>query len=129
MRSTSVGGVAKELVTADEGLLIYELVLRCFLAPEEFGDADGVSTAVESGNVVISDVVINTAPSSSSSSSSSSASPPSFPGTHPSSSSSSSEPSSEEENKEEEKPKDERPTQKLHWISPKIDGRIRIIGK
>lgn len=36
LHATSSGGTAREIVAADEGLQIYELILRFFKAPEEF---------------------------------------------------------------------------------------------
>ena len=38
LHTTSAGGTAREIVAADEGLQIYELILRFFIAPNEFGE-------------------------------------------------------------------------------------------
>ena len=70
--ATSAGGMAKEIVSADDGLRIYELVLRYFTAPEEFA-AD--ISAVNPGTCRYlpgSNAVTARSPSLSSSSSSSS---------------------------------------------------------
>lgn len=44
--ATSAGGTAKEIVPADGGLQVFELILRFFKAPEEFAGADVIISKI-----------------------------------------------------------------------------------
>lgn len=146
LMGTPFGGTAELLVAADEGLEIYELILRYFLAPEEFAGADGIEPLDWNVTTVL--------PSSSSTSTSHGLTTPSSESSHPSEaeveeeaemgagpeahslsspapakdasevlgpclSSTSSEEATTEEKEDEGK--------NLRWISPKVDGRIQIL--
>ena len=151
--ATSAGGTAEEIVPADDGLRIYELVLRFFTMPEEFADIFTVNFDSYSEMEVSGSWSNNSAASASSSSNLSSlstltaCSPSITPSSSPRSvfSSESSEVSEalsstpvtptndgfEElkgfECSSEEDFKDE--WLNMPWIMPKVEGRIRIINK
>lgn len=153
--ATSAGGAAKEIVPADDGLRIYELVLRFFTTPEDFTDILTVNSGT-CGDLETSDCSSDVTTASSSPSSNllpsistlSACSPSISPSSSPRStvSSGSSEMSetlslstpatptndgfaglglcecSPEKNFEDE-------WLDLPWISPKVEGRIRIIDE
>lgn len=153
--ATSAGGAAKEIVSADDGLRIYELVLRFFTAPEDFADI----SAVDSGTCddmgpsdSSSNVTIAPSPSSSTHlsliSTSAAYSPPTSPSSSPRSaiSSGSSDLSETLSLLAPLTPSDDgfeglgvwgcSPEKEitdewldLPWISPKVEGRIRIVGE
>lgn len=157
--ATSAGGAAKEIVSADDGLRIYELVLRYFTAPEEFADISAVNPSF--CGYLGPNVVTAPPPSSSSSthlssgSTSAAFSPPISPSSsHGFTISSKSSDFSEEaddlstpltpldddyfeglgvygtypSSKEGEEEEVRNEWSHLRWISPKVEGRIRIIG-
>ena len=59
LHAISAGGTAKEIVSADNGLQIYELIFRYFTAPEEFASAadddDGIDDNISTSTVSPSD--------------------------------------------------------------------------